>query len=635
MSSSISGMSPVTAYLSIVKNEQAQVASYVKSDPALNRTVAAFNRDVVSISGSSQILASKNLQALTVVLGAYNLSGSVGETGLLKQLLKQNPSASGSLVRSLGDTDDLNFVQAMAPRPTVSLNFGSAAGSSMSSSGSAASTVSMANLQYASANSALTAAAPAQTWSYLLDDGTATASITAALTTALQATGTTADPVTGSYSLASDGSIVGTPGAPPVVTGALKSGSPTFSIVLAKNPAGATLRQATIVAVAAPPASTSGPQTLSNETAAGLLSVALASTGFDTSLSSNGTLNIVNPGTNSRLSLSPQTYSTYNSTSAKDITDTQTIISLGVSGLRLQAGDILMSGGLSIGTIASIDKLGNATLTAASSLSLAAGAQIDVAVGAGISNIGTTFTAGAAVAAGATTIALGSGATLLQPGQILTDGSAVLGTVQSVDGSGNVTLESGLTSAVAGGDTLQALPVLSDTQTNALSDAANVSSILGQYETTQYEAQEGHQIDGMDGALYFARTIGGITSIAGLMADPTLLKVVTTNLGVSDTYNSMPYDQQVSYLTAKVKLSDYETPAGINQASEQFLALTAQSDASSASADGSDTSMLSILYPGSSNSGSSTDPFLAALYPSGASSGGSSGSSNPLLALFS
>ncbi|WP_428375044.1 DUF1217 domain-containing protein [Lichenicoccus sp.] len=630
---SISGMSPITAYLSIEKNEPAQVASYVKSDPALSRTVAAFTKDIVSISGSAQILSSKNLQALTVVLGAYNLSGSIGETGLLNQLLKQNPSASGSLVRSLGNTDDLNFVQAMAQRPTVSLNFGNAAGSSMSSSGSAASTVSMANLQYASANSALTAAAPAQTWSYLLDDGSATASITAALTTALQATGTTTDPVTGSYSLASDGSIVGTPGAPPVVTGALSSGSPTFSIVLAKTATGATLRQATIVAVAAPTASTTGTQILTNETATGLLSVALASTGFNTTVSANGTLNIINPGLNGPLSLSQQTYSTYATTAAKDITDTQTIIPLGVAGLQLQAGDVLMSGGSSIGTIASIDKLGNATLTAASSLSLAAGAQIDVAVGAGISNIGTTFTAAAAVAAGSSTIALGSGATLLQPGQILTDGSAVLGTVQSVDAKGNVTLESALASAIKSGDTLQALPVLSDTQTNALSDASNVSSILKNYEATQYETQQGQQIAGMDSALYFSRTIGSVTSIAALMADPTLLRVVTTNLGVSDTYSSMPYDQQVSYLTANVKLSNYKTTAGINQASEQFLALTAQANASAASSDGSDTSMLSILYPGSGSS-SSTDPILSALYPS-SSSGGSSGSSDPLLALFS
>ena len=633
MSSSISGMSPVTAYLSIAKNEQATVAAYVKSDPTLSRTVAAFTKDIVSISSSSQILSSQNRQALTVALGAYNLSGSIGETGLLKQLLTQNPSATGSLVRSLGDTDDLNFVQAMAQRPTVSLNFGNPAGSSMNSSGSAASTVSMANLQYASANSALTAAAPAQTWSYLLDDGTATASITAALTAALQATGTTAAPVTGSYSIATDGSIVGTAGAPPVVTAALGDGSPTFSIVLAKNAAGATLRQATIVAVAAPTATTTGTQTLTNQTATGLLSAAIASTGFNTTLSSNGTLDIINPGLNGPLSLSQQTYSTYNTTATADITDTQTIIPLGIAGLRLQAGDVLMSGGSAIGTIASLDKQGNATLAAPSSLSLAAGTQIDVAVGAGITNIGTTFTAGAAAASGTGTLAMGSGASLLQPGQIITDGSAVLGTVRSVDPSGNVTLERGITSAVASGDTLQALPVLADSETNALSDAANVAGILKNYETTQYEAQQGKQIPGMDSALYFARTIGGITSISALMADPTLLNVVTTNLGVSDTYDSMPYDEQVSYLTANVKLSTYKTTAGINQASEHFLALTAQANAGSASADGSDTSMLSILYPGSSSS-SGTDGILSALYPSSAS-GGSSGSSDPLLALFS
>ena len=629
---SISGISPITAYLSIEKNEQAQVAKFVAGDPAVKRTVAAFDKDIVSISSSSQILNSKNLQALTVVLGAYNMSGTVGETGLLQKLLTQDPSASGSLVRSLASTDDLHFVQAMAQRPTVSINFGNPAGSSMSASGSTASTVSMANLQYAAANSALTAASPAQAWSYVLDDGSATASITAALTTALRATGTTASPVTGSYSVASDGSIVGTAGAPAVVVGALSSGSPTFSIVLAKNAAGATLRQATVVAIAAPSAGTSGTSGLSNETATGLLSVALASTGFNTSVSPSGTLNIVNPGVNSALSLSPQTYSTYVASSAKPITDTQTIIPLGVAGLRLAAGDILMNGGSSIGTVASIDKQGNATLTAASTLSLAAGARIDVAVGAGISNIGTTFTAAVAVAVGSKTIGLGTGAALLQPGQILTDGSAVLGTVQTVDKSGNVTLEGALATAVSVGDTVQALPVLSDTKTNALSDTANVATILGKYETTQYEAQQGQQIPGMDSALQFSRTIGGVTSIEALMSNTTLLNVVTTNLGISSTFGSMPYDQQVSYLTAKVKLSDYKTASGIQHASEQFLALTAQNSAAAASASASSTSMLSVLYPGSGGTGSG-DPLLSALYPSSATTG-TSGSSDPLLALF-
>ena len=162
----------------------------------------------------------------------------------------------------------------------------------------------------------------------------------------------------------------------------------------------------------------------------------------------------------------------------------------------------------------------------------------------------------------------------MRPGQTITDGGSVVGIVKSVDGAGNVTLQASAAVAVAAGDTLGILPQVGDSQTPALQDAANVKTILSQYETSQYETQEGQEVPGMTDALYFTRTAPAITSITQLMSDTTLLNVVTTNLGLSETYGELPYDQQVTLLTSKVNLSTFSNPTSLQHYVEQFLALT-------------------------------------------------------------
>ncbi len=628
MSSSLSGLSPITTYLSIVKNEQTQVAQMVKSDPSLQRTVKAFQSDIVDINTPTDLLSPKNQAALQVVLGAYNLSGESSSTGLIKKLLTQDPSAAGSLVRSLNDTDDLHFVKAMTERATVSLDFGDPAASSFTSGGSAASSISFNNLAWGTADAALTAASPAETFSYVLDDGSAAKSIATALTTALQATGTSAAPVTASYSVNGAGVIVGSSGAPAIATSTDSAGNTVYGLTLASSASGAAIRLASVVAVKAPQAAASAVPsgTIGAATAVPLLSRALAARGFNVSSSSPGSLSIINPIDNGTLSLSPQSYTSFAAITTQAVSLYQNVLPLGTAGQSLKAGQVLTSGGDAIGTIKSVDAAGDVTLTANAALQLAAGARIDVAIGAGIANIGTKITASAATPTDVATLSLGQAGMRLKAGQVITDGGNVVGIIKSVDGSGNVTLRANLAVAVAAGDTLGTLPQVSDGKTPALDDSGNVKTILSQYETSQYETQEGKQIPGMDDALYFTRTMPGITKITQLMSDTRLLNVVTTNLGLSSTYDQLPYDQQLSLLTSKVKLSDYANPTKLHNAAEQFLALNGEQAASG----GSDTdpasvllsggsggdlgsSLMSALYPGSSSS-SGLDPILSALY---------------------
>ena len=628
----MSGVSSITSYLSIVKNESKQAALMVKSDPALRRSVSAFLADSVNISAPGDLLGSKNKAALQVVLGAYNMAGMSTETGLLKKLLTQDPSAAGSLVKSLASTDDLHFVKAMTNRAMVSMDFGDSTASSFVTGGTGASSISFNNVTWGTANASLTATLPAKSWSYVLNDGTAAASVASALTTALQSTGTAASPVTASYSVDAGGAIVGSAGAPAIGTGTDSAGNTVYSLTLASSSAGAPVRIASIVSVAAPAPATSGSTTTGMTAAAAtsLLAAALTATGFNITASSASGLNIINPIDNSLLSVAPRAYTSFAATSTQAITTGTRIVPLGTSGLNLSAGQTLMSGNNVIGTIKSVDRSGNVTLTAASALALQAGSRIDVSIGVGINHIGTTIAATSDSTTSALSLSLGAAAVGIKAGQVITDGSNVVGIVKSVDAQGTVTLQAGAAVAVASGDSLSFLPQITDQQIPALLDTSNVTSILSQYETNQYEAAQGKQIGGMDSALYFTRMMPSITSITQLMSNTTLLKVVTTNLGISDTYGALGYDQQLSLLTGKIKLSDFNTPAKVQHYAERFLALTGEQSASGTT--GTDPALI-LLTGGTSLGTDPGDGLMAALYP-GSSTTSADGTSGLLAALY-
>ena len=465
MSFSVSGANPISSYLSIVKDEGAQVAAYVKSDASLLRTEARFQQDTVSISSATDILKGQNLPALEVVLGASNLGTLSTETGLLKQLIVQDPTSPKSLVQQTGNANYLDFARSLGARSTVSLGFGDATSPSFVTTGTASSTLSVRNLQYGNANAALNASAPAQAWTYVLDDGSAASAVAVSLTALLQGTGTAASPVTGSYSVGANGGIVASAGSPAVTTAKDDAGNTVYSLVLAKNAAGAAIRSASVVAVnAANPALSTQPGTITAAKGTALLAGALAATGF--SVSQNGTtgLSLVNPATNTALSIAPNAYSDFAGSVQQPITTGQSLLALGTAGLALSAGQSLLSGGVFLGTVGSVDSTGDVTLTANSAIGLNAGARIDVAVGAGVTNIGVSLTATAASTTGSNQVSLGAAGARLQKGQILTDNGTVLGIVASADANGTVHLTGRLTASVATGDTIGVIPKVIDGQ---------------------------------------------------------------------------------------------------------------------------------------------------------------------------
>ena len=110
--SGIAGLAPIPMYLAITKNESAYVAKTAKTDPAGQAAVAYFQKQAPTITSPDALL--KDYRSLQVVLGAFGMSGQIGETGLLKDLMTQNPSDPKSFAQQSANPVYQRFAQFMS-----------------------------------------------------------------------------------------------------------------------------------------------------------------------------------------------------------------------------------------------------------------------------------------------------------------------------------------------------------------------------------------------------------------------------------------------------------------------------------------------------------------------------------------
>lgn len=147
-----------------------------------------------------------------------------------------------------------------------------------------------------------------------------------------------------------------------------------------------------------------------------------------------------------------------------------------------------------------------------------------------------------------------------------------------------------------------------------LSNAQTVGTITRQFATNNYEQAQGRQSPGVQQALYFRRSIGSVTSAQQIIADPTLLQVVTTGYGLPQQFGLLDYNQQVSILTRTVDFSKLKSQDDIDRFAEKFLLMN---------------QMNAITGAGTvTSTGSSADPLLT-LFGAPGSTG-----ADPILSLF-
>ena len=162
---------------------------------------------------------------------------------------------------------------------------------------------------------------------------------------------------------------------------------------------------------------------------------------------------------------------------------------------------------------------------------------------------------------------------------------------------------------------------------NPLSNSQGVTSVVNSYVQNSFEAAQNTQTPGMQNALAFTRTASQFKTIAALMSSSQALPVVVAQTGINfTTYGNMSYDQQVTFLTSKVKLADFQTPAKVTKMAENYLIQAVQDPTNWNASTATPFDTLSLF------GGSSSSTSILSLF--GASSSTSSSTSNPMLSLF-
>ncbi|MBE7211488.1 MAG: hypothetical protein INR65_10765, partial [Gluconacetobacter diazotrophicus] len=213
----------IPIYLSAIANEGKQVALDLKSARQLAATVASFEKTAPTLGDASAIL--KNYKTLQVLTGAYNLSGQISRTAVLRTLMTQDPGASGSLVSRSANADYLHFARATEDRARQQAQLGPLSALVLPTGGAASASLTMQNTRWNDAGASATA--PGIRWSFVLNDGSAGASVAASLNAAAKAGG-----LSTTYAIAADGSISGSPA---VRTSRDSLGNTVYSLPLATD----------------------------------------------------------------------------------------------------------------------------------------------------------------------------------------------------------------------------------------------------------------------------------------------------------------------------------------------------------------------------------------------------------------
>ena len=159
------------------------------------------------------------------------------------------------------------------------------------------------------------------------------------------------------------------------------------------------------------------------------------------------------------------------------------------------------------------------------------------------------------------------------------------------------------------------------------SSAGSVKTTTGDYVEQQLESDQGSQDVGVQLALYFQRVAPTVTSEEGILADPNLLQVAATIMGLPA---SAAGDLQPQTLSELMPLSDLQNPAKLQQLTERFTAmydytygpgsgatssLTVDSGNSSSQQSGAASVLASIISSNGSVLGSAFSDFTGATQP--------------------
>ena len=126
--------------------------------------------------------------------------------------------------------------------------------------------------------------------------------------------------------------------------------------------------------------------------------------------------------------------------------------------------------------------------------------------------------------------------------------------------------------------------------------------VADSYVRQVFEEQEGSQNENVRLALYFERKASGLTNAYQVLADPALLKVVQTALGISPSTSAIPIDQQAAMIAKKLDFATLKDADGVKTFLTRFASL-----ADVASNQTAASSALTILVSPPATAGMSMD----------------------------
>ncbi len=126
------------------------------------------------------------------------------------------------------------------------------------------------------------------------------------------------------------------------------------------------------------------------------------------------------------------------------------------------------------------------------------------------------------------------------------------------------------------------------------------------YNRQTLEENEGNDNTGVRLALYFERKAADISSAYDILADPALLQVAQTALGISSDTSAANIDIQANYIDSRIDVKDFQDPAKLQHFLAQFASMydMQQNDPTT-------DPTLALFSGGSTSSGISADLMLS------------------------
>jgi hypothetical protein len=127
---------------------------------------------------------------------------------------------------------------------------------------------------------------------------------------------------------------------------------------------------------------------------------------------------------------------------------------------------------------------------------------------------------------------------------------------------------------------LQFANAMSNWSPPPFSTVSGIDKTVAGFQLNSYDAAVGQDNPVLQNALYFSQNAQGATTLTQLMANPTLLSVVTGALGIPQAFGNLSFSQQVSMLTPLVDMKQFSTAAGVASFVNKYIDMSEVNQAS-------------------------------------------------------